>query len=126
MRFVFTDEQSMFKDGLDRLLEKTFSIETRRKMIESKEAHSEQVWAGLAELGALGVPLSEESGGLGGAGIEAMIIMQHLGKHLVLEPYISSVILAGGLVDLCGSEFQKKVLIPELVAGGGMLAFAHA
>ena len=47
MKFLFTDEQSMFKDGLDRLLEKTFSIETRRKMIESKEAHSDQVWAGL-------------------------------------------------------------------------------
>lgn len=126
MRFVFTDEQTMFKDGLDRMLEKNFSIGVRRKMIESKEAHSEQIWTGLAELGALGVPISEESGGLGGAGIEAMIIMQHLGKHLLLEPYVSSVILSAGLVDLCGSEFQKKVLIPELVAGEGKLAFAHS
>ena len=126
MRFTFTDEQTLFKDGLDRFLEKNFSLDARRKMVESKEAHSEHVWAGLATMGALGVPISEGSGGLGGAGVEAMTIMKHLGKHLVLEPYLSSVILAGGLVDLCGSEFQKKVLIPELVAGEGKLAFAHA
>ena len=125
MKFSFTDEQTMFKDGLDRFLEKNCSISARRQMVESKEASSEHLWTGLASLGVLGVPMSESSGGFGGAGVEAMIVMQQLGKHLVLEPYIPSVILAGGLVDLCGTDFQKKVLIPELVAGEGKLAFAH-
>ena len=125
MRFTFTDEQSLFRDGLQRFLDKSFSIETRRQMVASREAGSEELWAGLAALGALGVPISEDSGGYGGSGIEAMIIMQELGKALVFEPYLSSVVISAGLVDLCGSHFQKNILIPEIVKGERTLALAH-
>ena len=125
MKFNLTEEQILFKDSVDKFLDKNFSIETRRNMVAAREAHSEEVWSGLASMGVLGVPLSEDSGGFGGAGAEAMLVMQSFGKHLLIEPYLSSVIMAGGLVDLCGSDFQKKVLIPEIVSGERTLAFAH-
>ena len=63
----------------------------------------QRVWQGLAGLGVLGVPFSDKYGGFGGGGIETMLIMESLGNHLVIEPYLSTVVLAGvGRPGSCG------------------------
>jgi alkylation response protein AidB-like acyl-CoA dehydrogenase len=126
MDFNLTEEQQMLKDSVDRFLEKNFSFEQRRRLIADKQAMSPELWQGLASLGVLGVPFSDEYGGFGGGGVETMLVMDALGRNLAIEPYLATVVLAGGLVDLGAADWQKKILLPRIIDGSMLLAFAHA
>jgi len=126
MDFSLTEEQQMLKDSVQRFLEKNCSFENRRRMLAERMPMNAQLWEGLASLGVLGVPFSPDHGGFGGGGVETMLVMEALGRHLSLEPYLATVILAGGCVDLGGADWQKKILIPKIIDGSMLLAFAHA
>jgi len=126
MDFSLTEEQQMLKDSVQRFLEKNCSFEQRRKMLAERLPMNSQLWEGLASLGVLGVPFSPDYGGFGGAGVETMLVMEALGRHLSLEPYLATVVLAGGCVDLGGADWQKKIVIPKIIDGSMLLAFAHA
>lgn len=125
MDFNLTEEQQMLKDSVDRFLEKNFSFEQRRKLIDDKQAMSFELWQGLASLGVLGLPFSEDYGGFGGSGVETMLVLEALGRNLALEPYLATVVLAGGCIDLGAAEWQKKILLPKIIDGSMLLAFAH-
>lgn len=126
MDFSLTEEQRMLKDSVQRFLEKNCGFEQRRKMLAERMPMNAQLWEGLASLGVLGVPFSPDYGGFGGGGVETMLVMEALGRHLSLEPYLATVVLAGGCVDLGGADWQKKILIPKIIDGSMLLAFAHA
>jgi alkylation response protein AidB-like acyl-CoA dehydrogenase len=126
MDFSLTEEQTMLKDSVSRFLEKNFSFEQRRKMLADRQPMSGQLWQGLAELGVLGVPFSPEDGGFGGGGVETMLVMEALGRNLTLEPYLATVVLAGGCVALGAADWQKKILLPKIMDGSLILAFAHS
>ena len=126
MDFSLTEEQTMLKDSVERFLEDNFSFEQRRRMLADRQPMSAQLWQGLAELGVLGVPFSPEDGGFGGGGVETMLVMQALGRNLTLEPYLATVVLAGGCVALGATEGQKKLLLPKIIDGSLILAFAHS
>ncbi|HUF19696.1 MAG TPA: acyl-CoA dehydrogenase family protein [Burkholderiales bacterium] len=125
MDFSLTEEQQMLADSVERFLQKNYSFELRREMVASRQAMSQEVWEGLAGLGMLGVPFAEEHGGFSGGGVETMLVMEALGRHLVVEPYLATVILAGGAIDLGGAAWQQKILLPKIVDGSLLLAFAH-
>jgi alkylation response protein AidB-like acyl-CoA dehydrogenase len=125
MDFTLTEEQQMLADSVERFLQKNYSFELRREMVANRQAMSQEVWEGLAGLGVLGVPFAEEYGGFAGGGVETMLVMEALGRHLVVEPYLATVILAGGAIDLGGAEWQKKILLPKIVDGSLLFAFAH-
>lgn len=125
MDFSLTEEQQMLQHSVERFLEKNYSFELRRNMVNERQAMSEEVWKGFASLGLLGVPFSDEYGGFGGGGIETMLVMEALGRHLVMEPYLSTVVMVGGLVDIGAAEWQKKILLQGIVGGSMLLAFAH-
>ena len=126
MDFNLTEEQQMLKDSVDRFLAKNFSFDQRRKLLADKEAMSPQLWQGLASLGVLGVPFSDEFGGFAGGGVETMLVMEALGRNLALEPYLATVVLAGGCIDLGAADWQKKILLPKIIDGSMLLAFAHS
>jgi alkylation response protein AidB-like acyl-CoA dehydrogenase len=73
----------------------------------------------------LGLPFSETDGGLGGGPVETMIVAEAFGRALVLEPYIPTVLLAGGCLRLAGTPAQRSDLVPRIVEGTELLAFAH-
>ncbi|HVY06870.1 MAG TPA: acyl-CoA dehydrogenase family protein [Burkholderiales bacterium] len=126
MDFSLTEEQTMLKDSVSRFLEKNFSFEQRRKMLADRQPMSAQLWQGLAELGVLGVPFAPEDGGFGGGGVETMLVMDSIGRSLALEPYLATVVLAGGCIALGGNEAHKQALLPSIIDGSLLLAFAHA
>ena len=57
--------------------------------------------------------------------VETMIVMEAFGKSLVVEPYLATVVLAGGLIRLAGSSEQRAELLPQISDGGLRMAFAH-
>lgn len=124
MDFRLTDEQRMLQDTVARLMRDQYSFETRLKLIDTEPGYSREMWAHYAELGLLGIGLSEESGGFGGP-IELMLVAQELGRGLALEPFLATVVLGGGLIDRTGSAEQKEDLLGRMVSGELLLAFAH-
>jgi alkylation response protein AidB-like acyl-CoA dehydrogenase len=125
MDFNYTEEQLLLKDSVEKFLAKNYSFEQRREIIEAREGYSPLAWEGFASLGLLGVPIPEEFGGFGGHGVDTMIVMEALGRALVVEPYLSTVVLAGSAITLGGSDAQRKILLPRIVEGSMKFAFAH-
>ncbi|NQX95390.1 MAG: acyl-CoA dehydrogenase family protein, partial [Erythrobacter sp.] len=126
MDFNFTEEQDMVRDGLSRMVREQYDWETRRKAIASEAGWSPEVWAQLAELGILGMPFSEEVGGFGGGAIDAMVVMEEFGKGLVVEPFVPTVVCAGGFLKHAGTEAQQEEHLSAIIGGERVFAFAYA
>lgn len=124
MDFTLTDEQRMLQDTVSRLVRDEYDFEKRLKRAEAPEGFSREMWQQYAEMGLLGIPFAEEQGGFGGGGVELMLIMQEFGRGLVVEPYLASVVLGGGLIEAAGSEAQREELLPGLIEGESLFAFA--
>ena len=126
MDFNFTEEQEMVRDGLSRLVREQYGAETRREVIASDAGWRPEIWAQLAELGILGMPFSEDDGGFGGGAIDSMIVMEEFGKGLVVEPFVPTVVCAGGFFKHAGTAAQKEEHIGAIVSGERVYAFAYA
>ncbi|MEP3247585.1 MAG: acyl-CoA dehydrogenase family protein [Sneathiella sp.] len=126
MDFELSEEQSLLKDSVDRFVQDNYAPEVRLKLAETDLGFSRDHWKTMAELGWLGMPFSEEVGGFGGSAVDTMIMMESMGNGLVLEPFFSTVILGGGLVAEAGNAEQIEAIIPSVIEGNTMLAFAYA
>ena len=125
MNFDLSDEQRMLKDSVDRLIAEQYDFESRKAYAAQPEGWSRVQWARLAEIGLLALPFDEEDGGFGGGAVETMLVMESFGRGLVLEPYLSTVVLCGNLVRLGGTPAQRAELIPSISDGSLLMAFAH-
>ncbi|MBC8130539.1 MAG: acyl-CoA dehydrogenase family protein [Rhizobiaceae bacterium] len=126
MDFDLSDDQRAIKDSVDRLVRERYTFDARKRHRAEEKGWSDAVWAEFAELGILAVPFSEDEGGLGGGAVETMIVMEAFGRGLVVEPYLSAIVMAGGLLRHAGSPEQKAEWIPSLADGSKRLAFAYA
>ena len=81
-------------------------------------------WNQMAELGLCSVPIAQEHGGFGGSGVDNLLIMTELGRHLCLEPFLQSQIHAAGLLQQLGDASQKADLLPRVAEGSLQLAVA--
>jgi pimeloyl-CoA dehydrogenase small subunit len=125
MDFDLTEEQRLLQESVGKLIADAYDFEKRKAYAREPSGYSEARWAQFAELGLLGLPFPEKLGGSGGTPVETMIAMEAFGRGLVLEPYLATVILAGGLLRLAGSVAQQQELIPAIATGKLRLAFAH-
>ncbi len=126
MNFSFTEEQTLLRDSLDAYLRDTYDFDKRRAAIRSDAGWRPQVWKAFAEeLGILGAPFAEDLGGLGGGPIENLVIMEELGKALVVEPYLGTVVIGGGFLTKSGHP-RAAELIGKIIAGEAIFAFAYA
>jgi alkylation response protein AidB-like acyl-CoA dehydrogenase len=125
MDFSFTEEQQMLLDTTRRFVAKDYNFETRRRIKESPEGFSREVWQGLADIGLLALNVPEEDGGLGGGPVDTMLAMNAMGEGLLLEPYLASAVLATKAIALMGSEAQRAELLPALAGGEKIAVLAH-
>lgn len=124
MDIQFTEDQELLRSSVQRLLRDQYDFEARRKILASEDGFSRKQWEAFAELGLLAAPFSEDTGGLGGGPLSTMLIMQEFGRHLVVEPFVETVVLAGGLIEEVGSEPQKQAFIPDIITGTKIWALA--
>jgi pimeloyl-CoA dehydrogenase small subunit len=125
MDFNYTEEQLALQDTLRRFIAKDYGFEHRRAMSRSADGFDRAAWKTYADFGILALPFPEDVGGLDGNAVDTMLVMEMLGRGLALEPYLSTVVLCGGLLRDAGSAAQKAALLPQLAAGELMLALAH-
>ncbi len=124
MNFELTEERQMLQDTLRRFLREKYDTATRNKIIESEAGYSTAIWAELAELGVIGALFTEEQGGFGGKGFDIAVVFEELGRAGVVEPFLDTAVLAGGLIADVGNDDQQAH-IEEIIGGGLQLAFAH-
>ena len=126
MDFNFNEEQSMIQGQVAQFIQRDYEWEKRQSLASSDLGFSKENWNTFAELGWLGISLSEESGGFGGSALETMIIMEEFGKALVIEPFLETIVLSAGLIDSCGNKNQKKEILEKVILGEMQLALAFA
>ena len=124
MEFDHSEEQLAIRDSLDRWLTKNYTFDARRKLLASETGASAEAWSTYAEMGLLALPIAEAHGGLGGNGVDVALVMEAFGKALVLEPYLSTVVLGAGLIEAAGYEAQRASLLPAVAEGRLKLAVA--
>jgi pimeloyl-CoA dehydrogenase small subunit len=125
MDFDLSEEQRLLKESVNGLLTDSYDFEARKKYMKEKGGWSKAVWSKLAEQGLLGLPFAESDGGFGAGAVETMIVMEALGKALVLEPYLATVVIGGGFLRHGGSAVQKNTHIEGIIDGSKTLAFAQ-
>lgn len=126
MDFTFNEEQTLIQDQVDQFIQKEYDWETRQSLSNSELGFGDNNWQKFAELGWLGISTSEANGGFGGSAIESMLIMEAFGKGLVVEPFLETIIMSGGLIDEHGSDQQKSSILEPAIAGQLHLALAYA
>ncbi|MEU1985101.1 acyl-CoA dehydrogenase family protein [Nocardia sp. NPDC019395] len=123
MDFTFTDEQQMLRDAVAGFLAARYDLEKSRGAVKTGLGWQPEIWRGLAELDVLGLTLPEETGGSGGGPVESMIIAEELGRALVVEPYVDTVVIGGGLLRRAGGE-PARALLARIAEGNARIAFA--
>lgn len=126
MDFSLSDEQSLLKDSVERFVQNDYDFDTRRKVMAEEEGFSRANWKQFADLGWLAIPFAEEDGGFGGGAVDLMLIMEQIGRGLVVEPYLATVVLAGGALRRAGSAEQKEKYVAGIIEGSKLGAFAFA
>jgi len=125
MDFDLSEEQRLLKESGQGPLNDAYDFDSRKKYMMEKGGWSRAIWGKLAEQGLLGLPFSETDGGFGAGAVETMIVMEALGKALVLEPYLATVVIGGGFLRHGGSAAQKQAHIPPIIDGSRTFAFAQ-
>jgi alkylation response protein AidB-like acyl-CoA dehydrogenase len=124
MDFSLTKEQELLRDGLTKFLSTRYDLEKSRAAVKSGAGWQPDIWRGFAEeLGILGATLPEDAGGIGGGAVEAMVIAEALGHALVVEPFVDTVVVAGGLLQRAGGQ-RAATLLEKIVEGSALVAVA--
>ena len=117
MDFELNEIQAMLADSIEKFIVNDYDFETRQKNASSEPGYSKEVWQIFADLGWTAVPFSEDDGGFDGGPVEMMVVMERLGRGLVVEPYLANVVLAGGVLRRAASSAQKADWLQSMIAG---------
>jgi alkylation response protein AidB-like acyl-CoA dehydrogenase len=117
MDFELNEVQAMLADSIEKFVVNDYDFETRQKYAGSETGYNKDVWQTFAELGWTAVPFSENDGGFDGGPVEMMVVMERLGRGLVVEPYLANVVLAGGVLKRAASDAQKADWLQPMIAG---------
>jgi len=126
MDFSFTQEQTLLEESVARFIRNDYGFEARQKLVRSENGFSVDNWSTFAELGWLGVTFAEADGGFGGGTVESMLMLENFGRGLVVEPYLATVVLAGGALKHGGTAEQKAQYLPGIIDGSTQAALAYA
>ncbi|HEX5985501.1 MAG TPA: acyl-CoA dehydrogenase family protein, partial [Nocardioides sp.] len=126
MDFTYDEEQDALRGSVRSLLTKAYGdFERRRETVATEPGFDEGLWKRLAELGVLGLPFAEEDGGMGAGPVEVGLVCEEIGATLSPEPFLTTVVLAGGLVAAAGTAEQRARVLGGLAEGSLLPAFAH-
>ena len=124
MDMELTDEQKGLQSTARSFLSTECPLSMAREMEASDEGFSRELWKKMAGLGWLGLPHSEDVGGSGMGMVDLIVLTKELGRSLCPSPYIQTVILAGLAIAAAGSDEQKQRLLPSIISGQTVIAFA--
>lgn len=125
MDFTFTDDQMMVREAVSRLLSQHYGFEQRQRIVHSATGRSEDVWRQFQEMGLLAMPFPEAVGGFGGNASDILLLAELFGAHLVVEPYLPSILFAGGALALVEGNEAATAWLARIMEGSAYGALAH-
>jgi alkylation response protein AidB-like acyl-CoA dehydrogenase len=121
-----TEEQAQLQDSASKFMDKHCPFEFVRRMEKQSElGFCRDMWRQFAEMGWLGMIIPEEYGGMGMSLLDTVILMREMGRHVCPSPFLFTSVLAGDVITQAGSKKQKAELLPQIVAGEKIYAFAY-
>ena len=126
MQAKLSSEQEMLQESAGRYLRDRYSFAERTRIVASADGYDKLKWRDFAEMGWLGLPFPEEHGGSGATMFEVMLLMKEFGRSLVVEPFLSSVVLGGLTVLYAGDKEQKRKFLSQIAAGQTQVALGFA
>jgi alkylation response protein AidB-like acyl-CoA dehydrogenase len=123
MNFQHTEDRRMLADSLNRFITEQYGFATRDRIASSAQGFSTELWGRFAELGVTGALFDEANGGFGGGGFDIAVVFESLGRGLVVEPFLDTLIVGRAIVR-SGNDAQKAAL-GELIDGSRIVALAH-
>jgi len=123
MDFDFSDEQEQLRDALRKWVDKGYTFE-RRRTITQAGGFDRAAYTELAELGLCGLYVSEDHGGMGMGPVEGMVVMEELGRGIVMEP-IHQALIAGAVLEGYAPDALKAEWLPQIAGGQAMVVLAH-
>jgi alkylation response protein AidB-like acyl-CoA dehydrogenase len=123
MNFDFTEDQDQLRDAVRKWVDKAYTFE-RRQAIEKSGGFSQDAFNEIAELGLGGLYIPEADGGLGMGPVEGMVVMEELGRGIVLEPFAQTLICSGVLSGYAAAEL-KATWLPKIAAGEALVVLAY-
>jgi alkylation response protein AidB-like acyl-CoA dehydrogenase len=123
MDFNFTDEQEQLRDAVRRWVDRGYSFARRRAAVQAG-GFDRAAWGALAELGLCGLYVTEAHGGLGMGPIEGMVVMEELGRGIVLEPLAQALISSAVLTAHADAAIQSQWL-PDIATGQALVTLAY-
>ncbi len=124
MDFSLNEVQTMLADSIEKFVTNEYTFDLRQKYAASDNAYDAGVWQSFCDFGWTAIPFSENDGGFDGGPIETMILMQQLGRGLVVEPYLANIVLAGGILRRVASNEQKSTWLQPIISGELQAALA--
>ena len=124
MNFEFSDEQQQLHDTVDRYLTEQYSFEKFRAINASAVGWDKAAWAGLAELGVLALNVPTALGGLGYGPLETLSVMGACGRSLLLEPFLSSAVIATAALRAFDDAAAAE-LLTRMASGEAIAVLAH-
>ena len=125
MDMNLTDEQAQLQDAARRFMDEECTMDVVRKMEVSELGFDPKMWKKIAEMGWLGIDLPEDDGGLGLGTLDLTILLRELGRHICPTPFIPTAVIAGSAIAGAGTDEQRRQLIPQIVDGELVIAFAY-
>lgn len=126
MDLQYSPEQLQLRESVERFVREEYDFARRRKLTAADPGHDETCWKQYADFGWLAVPFKEEDGGIGGDATDVGLVMEGVGRGLLLEPYLANVVLAGGMLGALGNTAQKAQWLQPMMAGECKLSLAYS
>ncbi|WP_137894387.1 acyl-CoA dehydrogenase family protein [Ramlibacter sp. 2FC] len=123
MDFDFTEDQQQLREAVHRWVDKGYDFERRRKAVAAG-GFDRAAYAELAELGLTGLSIAEAHGGLGLGPVEAMVVMEELGRGMVLEP-LAQTLIAGNTLGSWAPGALQAAWLPRIAMGEALVVLAH-
>ena len=123
MDFEFSDDQEMLRDSVRKWVDKAYGFEQRRAIVKAG-GFSADAWSGLADLGLTGLQVPEAQGGMGFGPVDAMVVMEELGRGIVLEPYAAVALVATHLLK-AGNAPSAEPWLQGIASGKERVVLAH-
>jgi alkylation response protein AidB-like acyl-CoA dehydrogenase len=125
LNFEFSDEQRQLHDAVERYLSGQYSFERFRSIKDSPDGWDRSVWQALADLGVLAITVPVAQGGLGFGPLETLAMMGDCGRSLLLEPVLSSAVIATAALSPFADETPAGELLTGMAGGGKIAVLAH-
>ncbi|GAB3768943.1 acyl-CoA dehydrogenase [Ramlibacter monticola] len=123
MDFNFSDDQEQLRDAVRKWVDRSYTFE-RRRAIAGAGGFDRAAYGELAELGLAGLYVAEDHGGMGMGPVEAMVVLEELGRGIVLEP-LKQTLIASGVLGGYGPEALRSAWLPKVASGEALVVLAH-